>query len=128
METISSKEFRERNAKRTTKAGSANELTRAILRYLNLHGYFVWRNNTIGIWDKAKGVYRKNAGLNGISDILGIEKKTGRFIAIEVKFGKDEMSYEQLAFMSEIERAGGIAIVAHKIDDVINKLNESVIS
>jgi ketopantoate reductase len=124
METISSKKFRERNAKKHTKSGSANELTKAILRYLNLNSFFCWRNNTVGIWDEKKGIFRKNAGLNGIADIIGIEKKTGRFLAIEVKFGKDEMSYEQLAFMSEIERAGGIAIVARSIDDVIDGINK----
>lgn len=128
METVSAKDFREKMAKKHTKTGSANELTKAILRYLNLNGFFCWRNNTTGIYDPTKQSFRKNAGLNGVSDILGIEKKTGRFLAIEVKHGKDELRYEQVAFLSEIERAGGIAIVACSIDDVIDKINESIIS
>lgn len=124
MEIITAKAFREKMAKKHTKAGSANELTKAIIKYLNLHGFFVWRNNTIGIWDEKKQVHRKNAGLNGVSDILGIQNKTGRFIAIEVKHGSDTLKAEQEQFLNDIRRKGGIAIVARKIDDVIDGINE----
>lgn len=121
MEIITAKAFREKMAKKHTKSGNANELTKAIIKYLNLNGFFVWRNNTTGVWDEKKSVFRKNAGINGVSDILGIQNKTGRFIAIEVKHGNDNLSTEQEQFLSDIRRKGGIAIVARKIDDVINE-------
>lgn len=117
-------EFKNMMAKKTSKKGNANGVTKAILTYLNASGFFAWRNNTTGIYDTKKKIFRKNHGLNGVSDILGIHKKSGLFIAIEVKAGKDKVSPEQEHFLKQIEKFGGYALVAREIKDVIEYLEE----
>lgn len=42
----------------------------------------------------------------------------GRFVAIEVKIGRDRLTKEQVNFGKAVERAGGVAIVARSLDDV----------
>lgn len=90
-----------------------------ILDFLNfLPGCFAWKNNNVGIYDQAKGKYRKPKGkhhYNGIPDILGIYK--GRMLAIEVKTKSGKTSDEQSKFLHRIIREGGIAGVARSVDD-----------
>lgn len=31
-----------------------NSLTTAVTNFLNMNGFEVWRNNTVGIWDQQK--------------------------------------------------------------------------
>ena len=57
-----------------------------ILNLLKLLGVYCWKNQSVGIYDKAKGVYRKSNNkhhINGVADIIGVI--SGRFLAIEVK-------------------------------------------
>jgi hypothetical protein len=61
----------------------------------------------------------------GISDILGFNRKTGLFMACEVKSGKDELSDDQEQFLEEVKQAGGIALVVRNNDD-IEKLNREL--
>lgn len=79
------------------------------------------------MYDAEKGVYRKTNSRLGISDIIGYQKGTGRFIAVEIKTGKDTLSIYQSVFLQEIERHGGIAIVARNFEqffDEIKKINQ----
>ena len=99
---------------------ATNSLTTAIINYLNASHHFAWRNNTTGVYDPTKKIFRKHHGLKGIADILGIHRDTGKIICIEVKTGKDKMSEWQKSFQSEINNRGGIYIIAKKLDDVIN--------
>lgn len=59
-------------------------------------------------------------GLVGSADILGVQKGTGKFIAIEVK--RPDMSYKptekQLEFLREIRDYGGLAGIATCTVDV----------
>jgi hypothetical protein len=96
---------------------STNSTTQAIIKYLNLNNYFVWRNNTMGVYDPKKKIYRKNPSqLNGIADIIGI-KWDGTFIAIEIKTGADRLSEAQKHFLGEIEAHNGIQMVVKDFDD-----------
>jgi len=98
----------------------SNDLTEAIITYLNLNGCFAWRNNTTGIYDPVKKVFRKNPKqLNGVSDILGIVKGTGIMVVVEVKTGKDFLSDDQVKFLNNIYRAKGIRIVARNLNGFI---------
>lgn len=124
---------------------TANGLTKHILLYLQSKGFCVWRQNTTGIFDSREaakrlleylqtpagkrptqkellnileGNYRKNQGLNGVSDIIGFHKKTGRFIAVEVKAGRDKLSFAQKIFLESVRRGGGVSIEARGVKDV----------
>lgn len=69
----------------------------------------------------------------GISDIIGVWPKTGRpsgsrrrpgsirgqFLAVEVKAGEDKLSEPQEAFLEAVRQAGGLAVVARSLEDVL---------
>ena len=92
-------------------------VVKACLEYLNFCcGAFVWRNNTGSLKDKTnRPVF---FGKPGSSDILGL-LPGGRFIAVECKSKTGIVSDKQRDFLAEVERLGGLAIVARSIDDVI---------
>ena len=62
-------------------------VVRACLDYLAIRQIVAWRSNTVGVYDKAREVYRPNTGRNGVADILGC-LPGGRFLAIECKAGR----------------------------------------
>lgn len=110
------------------------ELEKQIIEALNLKGIFCWKNQSTGIYDPTRKVFRKNKSqLNGVSDILGI-LPNGRFLAIEVKRpalkprkkeSLEKMATpEQLKFIDNINRRGGLAFVADNLDIVLKNLDE----
>lgn len=92
---------------------SANTLTKQALKILDMKGYEVWRNNNLAV----RG--RTFNGRRGVSDITGFHRSTGKFIACEVKAGKDRLTVDQAYFLDGVRKAGGIAIVVKNIDDLI---------
>ncbi len=52
-------------------------------------------------WKKTPGM------IPGVFDIVGINLATEKFVAIEVKLGKDELRPEQREFMRRVKDAGG---------------------
>lgn len=101
-----------------------NDIKNSILGWLStLPECFVWPNDSTGIFDPSKGIYRRKNSkffIRGVSDILGIYK--GRPLAIEVKSKIGRVSEHQEFFLKRFELSGGIAIVARSIDDVRNRL------
>jgi len=87
-----------------------------ILQYLRLKGYYVWKNNTAGIYKQATNSYIPSHA-KGVSDIIGLTKQ-GVFIAIEVKRRSGKLSPNQKAFLEAIRASGGIAILAYDLADV----------
>ena len=57
------------------------------------------------------------ANKRGVPDILAVI--SGRFVAIEVKAPGGKPSKLQLAQLKRIENAGGVAMVAESVDEVI---------
>ena len=105
-------------------ASATNILTQAIVRHLTLYGYNVWRQNNGGVYDPKTGKFRRNPlHKKGVPDIIGFHRRTGKFICVEVKTGKDSLSPFQVEFLSEAQRAGCISIVAHNYDDFVTKLD-----
>jgi len=88
---------------------TANELTNQIIDFIYHHGGYAWRASSTGIYDQQKRAYR-TAAKKGVSDILACFK--GQLIAIEVKIGKDKLSFEQEGFLENISVAGGNYYVA----------------
>lgn len=97
---------------------SANTLTRHALRALDLSGFHVWRQNNGGVYDPTRKVFRANSSTPGIADIIGYHRKTGQFIACEIKAGKDRLSAEQDRFLDGVRKAGGVAMVIRTMDEV----------
>jgi len=95
---------------------SERNLYQQIIDYLTLRGCYVWRNST-----GARGRYR--FGKKGAADILGVDPR-GRAIAIECKLKDGRLSQEQIEFLSEHRRRGGLSIVACDLDDVISATAE----
>ena len=102
----------------------ANALTKHALKMLDLSGFYVWRQNNGGVYDPTKKVFRRNSSTPGISDILGFHRKTGKFIAVEIKAGKDVLSPYQVNFLDQVHKSGGYSFVVRNLDDIelISKL------
>ena len=132
------------------KQGNANELTKSIITWLRWNGYSAWRNNTMGVFDSTlaiklildlikscilirkipnknevsaviKRCYRKSHERVGASDVIGFHKKTGHFIAVEVKHGKDRLRPEQEAFLNEVRKSNGIGIEARSMEGFLSE-------
>lgn len=113
------------------KETNANELTKTIIRFIQLHGYQAERINTMGRYIPAdtyidyhgrertigKGKYIPTTGTKGSADISATI--AGRSVKIEVKYGKDRQSDVQKKYQESIERAGGIYIIARDVDGFV---------
>jgi len=59
-------------------------------------------------------------GEPGWPDLIGMTKE-GRFVGIEVKARKGEVTPLQVAVIDRINASGGMAFVARSVDEVIEK-------
>lgn len=103
---------------------SEKQIQNNILNFLNEIGLFCWQNDSIGVYDQAKKIYRKNRNIhhiNGVADILGI-LPDGRILAIEVKTIKGRPSEEQLRFLTNIQNSKGIAFISRSVTQTYNQL------
>ncbi len=93
-------------------------LVQQVITYLNFKGHFAWRNNT-GATRAGKFNERFiRFGLPGSADIFGVDKATGRFIAIECKVGRNKPTALQEDFLEQVRKRNGIAVVAYNLTDV----------
>ncbi len=104
---------------------TANGLEKAIVAFLQSEGWQAERIkntgryvdesytyvNVMGQVRKAgTGRYIKGTGTNGSADLSATIK--GKAVKIEVKIGKDRQSDAQRKYQSDIERAGGVYVIA----------------
>ncbi|MDY6382152.1 MAG: hypothetical protein SPL06_02565 [Bacteroidales bacterium] len=109
---------------------TANGLTKCIIAFIKSKGGFAERHNVTGrIIDrrttftdvlghkKTIGGYEWVRGSEtiGSADIHATIK--GRTIMIEVKIGKDKQSKAQMKYQQDIERAGGLYVIAHNFEE-----------
>jgi len=98
---------------------TTNQLTGAIIDHvLRQPLSYAWRNNSTGIFDARRGIYRP-AGKSGTPDIIAVSR--GIFIGIEVKTGTDRLRELQKSFIASIEHAQGHSLVVHDFDDFKQK-------
>lgn len=100
------------------KEPSEKEIENTLLTYLKIKGAFVWKNDTVGIFDPVRKVYRKKHSphhIKGVPDILGVYK--GLPFAIEVKSKRGRVSEEQHLFFETWFKHGGVGGIARSIDD-----------
>lgn len=99
---------------------SESQIQKLILQWLSMQGPTVmaWRQNAGMMFsqDKDGKSHGIRLGVVGISDIIGIWK--GRPLAIEVKKPKGKVTVYQSDFIRRFNTAGGIAFVAHSLEEV----------
>ena len=113
------------------------ELVRQVLIACNrLPGVFLFPVDVT----RVKG-WKRTRGMTGTADILGwismcmfmhcensvvgcrvVGHKLPRFIAYEIKVGKDRLSLEQTAFLDKVRAAGGIAAEIRCVEDAVTAL------
>lgn len=92
---------------------TANELTQAIITYLNqLPCTVAWRNTSNPV---PRRTYK---GKKGVGDVICVSN--GRHIEIEVKVGADTVSEDQIKHRAEIEAAGALYYVARDLDGFLD--------
>ena len=72
-------------------------------------------------------------GMVGVSDLVGWRQTTDgihpagplvpRFVALEIKIGKDALSPEQAAFLQRVRGAGGIGLEIRSVEDAVKALS-----
>ena len=101
---------------------SESEIQAAILEYLERCSSvaFAHRQNTgqTKYTDRHGEERWVRYGWVGCSDIIGF-MTDGRFLAIECKSARGTSTPEQVAFLQAVHAAGGVAILARSVDDVI---------
>ena len=106
---------------------SANALTRTIIEFLKAEGWQAERINTTGRYVQGKtitnvlggkqqlpGKWIKGSGTKGSADISATIN--GRSVKIEVKYGRDKQSDNQKQYQADVERAGGVYLIARDLD------------
>lgn len=91
----------------------AKELSKAHIRAsaikeLTWRGHAIWIQNNLAV----KG--RKFIGRRGQSDLVGFTK-FGQFLACEIKTLNDRLSNDQIDFLNDVKKAGGVAYIACQV-------------
>lgn len=81
------------------------EIRASAIKELTWRGHTVWINNNLAVRK------RKFIGRLGVSDVIGITKD-GRWVACEIKTLNDRLSNDQIDFLNDVKKAGGIALIA----------------
>lgn len=91
---------------------TANNLTKAIIDFINFSGGDANRINTQGQKRKINGreLWTYGGTRKGTADIHGIYR--GRAISIEIKIGRDKPSEAQLKEAERVRGAGGLYFIA----------------
>jgi hypothetical protein len=106
--------------KTTFRDDSANALTKCIVAWLQLHGYFAGRVNTTGTYTHKLRTYIHSGSRKGMADITAVVN--GRHVSIEVKTGRDKPRPEQMKVKQQVEDAGGIYIFVHSFDEFLEQI------
>jgi hypothetical protein len=98
-------------------------IVKACMDWLYVHGCDPIRNNSGSAYRRAKdkaGNTREwyiRFGKKGSGDILACSPK-GRWLEVECKVAKGQQQPEQVARQVEIERRGGIYVLARGVEDL----------
>jgi hypothetical protein len=94
-------------------------LQRLVLARLNeLPGVRAWRSNAGGARDGASGRVLK-FGTPGQADLTGLLGPSGRRLEVELKAERGRQTPEQKLWQAEIERYGGLYILARSLAEAI---------
>lgn len=93
---------------------SESTIMRSIQIAASNEGHRLFRN-TVGVLQDRNGKYVRYGLCPGSSDLIGW-RADGRFLAIEVK-ANTKATDEQVAFIDAVRAAGGLAGIAHSVDE-----------
>jgi hypothetical protein len=128
---------------------TANNITTAVMNFLESEGHLPARINTEGQfvpidssfwrWDSIKDVvswlhslklvigwFRKTNSTLGVSDTLTCLRPIGKYLAIEIKHGKDRLRPEQSKYLQDVKAAGGLAYVVHSYTEFLEIYNNEI--
>lgn len=94
---------------------NANQVTSAIIEYIQLTGNAAHRINVIGV-PLPGGKFRPSPN-RGVADIIACID--GRYVGIEVKIGRDKQSVYQKKYQEDIESSGGIYFICSSLSNFI---------
>lgn len=96
---------------------TANGLTSAITRWIDLKGGYASRINSGGVYDQKLGTHRHGTTKRGFSDIHGVY--SGLALYVEVKIGYDKQSEYQKEFQKSVTKAGGKYFIAKDFESFV---------
>lgn len=117
----------------------ANDLTKAIVKYIQFRGFQAERINRLPVvrdnrktYKDVLGItrtigsveYRRSGGTDGTADISATI--AGRAVKIEVKIGKDRQSDKQRDYQAEVERSGGYYFIAKDFQSTYDWINQLI--
>jgi hypothetical protein len=105
---------------------TTNNITTAIINFLLSKGHSASRINVQGQYDESILAWRKSGSRKGFYDIVCSIK--GKFVAIDIKKGKDFLSDDQLKFKGEVIKDGGYAVEFRDYQEFIDWYNLNVLN
>ena len=97
----------------------STSLINAVVNYLLLKGHYAWSCDNSANYNPELGFRVKNKShLDGVADVCGVHR-SGTAIFVEVKIKRDKPSDAQKAFRAEVEKRGGIYLIAKTLDDIM---------
>ncbi len=89
---------------------TTNNITKAIINFLNSEGHIAVRINVQGQWDEKLFMWRKSGSTSGVLDIACTLAPIGKHLVIDIKRGNDTLSEDQEDYISKVRLCGGIAL------------------
>jgi hypothetical protein len=103
---------------------SEGNLIRAIMVAASRQGARLFRNN-VGQLQDIEGRWVRYGVCNpGGADLIGW-CSDGRFLAVEVKFGRTVTTTDQDRFIAAVQKSGGVGVIARSVEDVLAALQKN---
>lgn len=99
----------------TFRDDKTNDLTKCVLAYTRLKGFFIERISNTGSFYNGKWV--KGSGTNGTADLSAIIHGKAVKIEIKCKATKDRQSEAQKRYQSQVEKAGAIYLIVGTFEE-----------
>ena len=105
------------------------EVMHAIREAIGKDGRAVLWRNDVGAVDRTvrgRKMHTRYGLCVGSSDLIGILKRSGRFIALEVKQAGGSTTEDQDLFLQLVRNCGGFACVVRSAEDAIAAIDRAV--
>ena len=109
--------------KRAIQQSRESDIQRAVMDYLAVRGFRIFRRNVMGIVPMKKGGVIR-VGVRGQADLQGWQIRTGRAIEVEIKRPGGILTLFQRAWLANALMDGVIAFVAHSVKECGERLKE----